>query len=196
MGIRLLLDFLKSDSTTLIQSDLNPFSKGPKSGWNRWNMLNIIHIYAINVKSCKKVDENTQTAKFTVFPLWNQLRGAKNKKNNEISANLKRKLLKIFTYYTPSGGVPSESLRPKDSETVVLFGSSSFWSGVIGCRSRVKNQEKNWWKGGVKKKDTATIFVFRTWNLITPSETHIFRAWFNFRCESQKLWPCLFFNTS
>ena len=79
-----------------------------------------------NVKSCKKVDENTQTAKFTVFTLWNQLRSAKNKENNEILANLKRELLKIFTYYTPSRGVPSESLRPKDSENVVLFGSSSF----------------------------------------------------------------------
>ena len=79
-----------------------------------------------NAKSCKKVDENTQTARFTVFPLWNQLCGAKNKENNEIFANLKRKLLKIFTYYTPSRGVPSESLRPKDSENVVLFGSSSF----------------------------------------------------------------------
>ena len=123
-----------------------------------------------NVESCKKVDENTQTAKFTVFQLWNQLRGAKNKENNEISANLKRELLKIFTYYTLSRGVPCESLRPKDSENVVLFGSSSFWSGVIycvqsaGCRSRVKNQEKNWWKGGVKKKDTATILIFEPWN--------------------------------
>ena len=33
-----------------IQSDLNPFSKCPKSGWNRWNMLNVIHIY---VKQCE-----------------------------------------------------------------------------------------------------------------------------------------------
>ena len=40
-----------------------------------------------NVKSCKKVDENTQTAKFTVFPLWNQLRDAKNKENKENLAN-------------------------------------------------------------------------------------------------------------
>ena len=79
-----------------------------------------------NVKSCKKVDENTQTAKFTVFTLWNQLCSAKNKENNEILANLKRELLKIFIYYTPSRGVPSESLRPNDSENVVLFGSSSF----------------------------------------------------------------------
>ena len=39
---------------------------------------------------------------------------------------LKRELLKIFKYYTLSRGVPSESLRPKDSENVVLFGSSSF----------------------------------------------------------------------
>ena len=60
-----------------------------------------------NAKSCKKVDENTQTAKFTVFPLWNQLRGAKNKENNEILANLKRELLKIFKYYTLSRGIPT-----------------------------------------------------------------------------------------
>ena len=121
-----------------------------------------------NVKSCKKVDENTQTAKFTVFTLWNQLRSAKNKENNEIFANLKRELLKIFTYYTLSRGVPCESLRPKDSENVVLFVSSRFKSGVIGSWSQVKIQKKNWWKCGVKKKVTATIFGFRIWNLITP----------------------------
>ena len=60
------------------------------------------------------------------FPLWNQLRGAKNKENNEIFANLKRELLKIFTYFSLSRGVPCESLRPKDSKNVVLLGSSSF----------------------------------------------------------------------
>ena len=66
-----------------------------------------------NVKSCKKVDENTQTAKFIIFPLWNQLRGAKNKENNEISANLKRELLKIFTYYTPSRGYHLKAYVPR-----------------------------------------------------------------------------------
>ena len=40
-----------------------------------------------NAKSCKKFDENTQTAKFTVVPLCNQLSGAKNKENKENSAN-------------------------------------------------------------------------------------------------------------
>ena len=69
-----------------------------------------------------------------------------------------------FQILYPIQGVPCENLRPKDSENVVLFGSSSFYSGVIGCRSRVKNQEKNWWKGGVKKKDTATILIFEPWN--------------------------------
>ena len=39
---------------------------------------------------------------------------------------LKRELLKIVKYYALSRGVPCESLRPKDSENVVLFGSSSF----------------------------------------------------------------------
>ena len=39
---------------------------------------------------------------------------------------LKHELLKIFKYYTLSRGVLCESLRPKDSENVVLFGSSSF----------------------------------------------------------------------
>ena len=89
-----------------------------------------------NVKSCKKVDENTQTAKLTVFTLWNQLRSAKNKENNEIFAKLKRELLKIFTYYTPSRGVPSESLRPKDSENVVIFGRATFLTGVIAAQSQ------------------------------------------------------------
>ena len=49
-----------------------------------------------------------------------------------------RELLKIFKYYTLSGGLLCESLRPKDSENVVLFGSSSFESGVIGPQSKVK----------------------------------------------------------
>ena len=31
-----------------------------------------------NVKSCKKFDEKAQTGKFTVFTMWNQLRGAEN----------------------------------------------------------------------------------------------------------------------
>ena len=96
-----------------------------------------------NGKSCKKVDENTQTAKFTVFPLWNQLRGAKNKENSEFSANLKRKLLKICTYYTLSRRVPCESLRPQLSENVILFVSSSFQSGVIGPQSKVKFPKKS-----------------------------------------------------
>ena len=34
---------------------------------------------------------------------------------------LKRKYLKIFKYLTLSRGVPCKSLRPKDSENVVLF---------------------------------------------------------------------------
>ena len=105
-----------------------------------------------NVKSCKKVDENTQTAKFTVFTLWNQLRSAKNKENNEIFANLKRELLKIFTYYTLSRGVPCESLRPKDSENVVLFVSSRFKSGVIGSWSQVKIQKKKLMEMRCQKK--------------------------------------------
>ena len=65
---------------------------------------------------------------------------------------LKRELLKIFKYYTLSRGVPWESLRPKDSENVVLFVSSRFKSGVIRCQSQVKIQKKNWWKCGVQKK--------------------------------------------
>ena len=44
---------------------------------------------------------------------------------------LKRELLKIFKYYTLSRGVPWESLRPKDSENVVLFVSSRFKRGVV-----------------------------------------------------------------
>ena len=43
-----------------------------------------------------------------------------------------------------------------------------------------------------QKKVTATIFGFQPWNWITPSKIHIFRAWFNFRVEIQKLWPWLF----
>ena len=50
--------------------------------------------------------------------------------------NLKRELLKIFKYYTLSRGVPCESLRPKDSENVVLFGRASFLTGVIAAQSQ------------------------------------------------------------
>ena len=43
-------------------------SKWPKSGCNWWNMINIVHIYA---KQCEimqtKINEEAQTAKFTVF---------------------------------------------------------------------------------------------------------------------------------
>ena len=34
-----------------------------------------------NVKSCKKIDERGQTAKFTVFARGSQLRGAENMEN-------------------------------------------------------------------------------------------------------------------
>ena len=81
---------------------------------------------------------------------------------------LKRELLKIFKYYTLSRGVPCESLRPKDSENVVLFVSSRFKSGVIGSWSQVKIQKKNDGNAVFKKKVTATIFGFLIWNLITP----------------------------
>ena len=50
-----------------------------------------------NVKSCKKIDERGQTAKFTVFASGSQLRGAENMENWG-----KRELLKIFKYYTIS----------------------------------------------------------------------------------------------
>ena len=36
-----------------------------------------------NVKSCKKIDERGQTAKFTVFARGSQLSGAKNMENWE-----------------------------------------------------------------------------------------------------------------
>ena len=49
---------------------------------------------------------------------------------------LKRELLKIFKYYTLSRGVPCESSRPKDSENVVLFGRTSFLTGVIAAQSQ------------------------------------------------------------
>ena len=49
-----------------------------------------------NVKSYKKVDENTQTAKFTIFALWNQLRGAKNEEKKGKYGKLKSELHKIF----------------------------------------------------------------------------------------------------
>ena len=39
---------------------------------------------------------------------------------------LKCELLKIFKYYTTSGGVPCESWRPDDFRNVVLFGCSTF----------------------------------------------------------------------
>ena len=81
---------------------------------------------------------------------------------------LKRELLKIFKCYTLSRGVPWESLRPKDSENVVLFVSSRFKSGVIGSWSQVKIQKKNDGNAVLKKKVTATIFGFLIWNLITP----------------------------
>ena len=86
-----------------------------------------------NVKSCKKVDENTQTAKFTVFTLWNQLRSAKNKENNEIFANLKRELLKIFTYYTPSRGIVGKKRDPRIQDPVIFSGK---------IRKNRKNSEK------------------------------------------------------
>ena len=49
-----------------------------------------------NVKSYKKIDEKVQTGKFTVFTMGSQLRGKLGK--------LKRELLTIFKYYTPSRG--------------------------------------------------------------------------------------------
>ena len=56
-----------------------------------------------------------------------------------------------------------EFSHPDDSENVVLFGRATFPTGIIAAQSRnmpakLKALRK---LGGVKKKDTATIFGFR-----------------------------------
>ena len=73
---------------------------------------------------------------------------------------LKRELLKIFKYYTLSRGVPWESLRPKDSENVVLFVSSRFKSGVIGSWSQVKILKKIDGNAVSKKKSRPQFLDF------------------------------------
>ena len=50
-----------------IQSDLNPFSKCPKSGWNRWNMLNMIHIYVKQCEIMQKKSMKTLKRQYSLF---------------------------------------------------------------------------------------------------------------------------------
>ena len=50
-----------------IWSGKTHISKWPKSGWNWWNMINIVHIYAKQCEIMQKINETAQTAKFTVF---------------------------------------------------------------------------------------------------------------------------------
>ena len=52
--------------------------------------------------------------------------------------------------------------RPKDSENVVLFGRSSFLTGVIAAQSQQRAEKVGASSkiGYVKKKDMATIFSF------------------------------------
>ena len=75
-----------------------------------------------NVKSCKKIDEKAQTAKFTVFA--REISSAVLKPGK--LEKLKRKLLKIFKYYTISRVPPCESSLPEVSENVVLLGCTTF----------------------------------------------------------------------
>ena len=62
-------------------------SKGGKVKVVKWcwqkSELDIFWCISItnNVKSCKKIDERGQTAKFTVFARGSQLSGAKNMEN-------------------------------------------------------------------------------------------------------------------
>ena len=65
---------------------------------------------------------------------------------------LQRELLKIFKYYTLSRGVPSESLRPKDSENVVLFGSSSSAVELLALKVRSNSKKKSRQKKMSKKR--------------------------------------------
>ena len=62
-----------------------------------------------------------------------------------------------------SGIAPCESSRPEVSENVVLFGRASFLTGVIAGQSQIMSAkvEASPKLGGVKKKDTATILIFR-----------------------------------
>ena len=110
---------------------------------------------------------------------------------------LKRELLKIFKYYTLSRGVPCESLRPKDSENVVLFVSSRFKSGVIGSWSQVKIQKKKWWKCGVKKKSHGHNFWIFDLKFNHALDIYISEGVIQFQSLNPKIVAVtFFFNTS
>ena len=53
-----------------------------------------------------------------------------------ITNETKTRITQNFQILYPIQGVPCESLRPKDSENVVLFGRASFLTGVIAAQSQ------------------------------------------------------------
>ena len=105
-----------------------------------------------NVNSCKKFNENAQTAKFTVFAREISSEVQKPGKLGK----LKRKLLKIFKYYTISRWAPLESWRPEDSEKMVLFGCTTLLKQGTSCFCMLHGDE---WQI-LKRKKT---FIWMGW---------------------------------
>ena len=64
-----------------IWSGKTHISKWPKSGWNWWNMINIVHIYAKQCEIMQKNQWKGSNGQIHCFCKGNQLRGAKNLEN-------------------------------------------------------------------------------------------------------------------
>ena len=134
-----------------------------------------------NVESCKKSNGRVQTFRFSVFTMGRQELHAENAKKTPKLEKLKRKILHFLKMYDLYRVVPWESQRPGNSENVVVFEFWRFQTIVIGRQSWVKIEEKILRRGGVKKKDTATILSFGLWNWISVTSTWLFQRWFNFK---------------
>ena len=76
-----------------------------------------------------------------------------------------------------------------------LSKSSQISKKKLGQRRRNKNKTKNWSEEASKKKDTATILIFRVWHGISGLPIGLVPRWFRGGPEKSKLWPCLFFVT-
>ena len=140
-----------------------------------------------NVKSCKKINEKAQTAKFTVFA--REISSAVLKPGK--LGKLKRKLLKIFKYYTISRVPPWESF-PK---MWYFLGARLFKGELLAVKVKSNFKKKIGSEEALRKKVTATILIFLVWHGISGLPIGLVPRWFRGGPEKSKLWPWLFFLT-
>ena len=161
-----------------------------KWGFKKWNQHILMYIYA---KQCEILQKNR----------WKSSNGQNHCFCNGKSAprcwkhgklgKLKRKLLKIFKYYTISRVPPLESWRPEVSENVVVFARGSFLSEVIGCQSLVIFQFFSKAKCGVTKKRHGHNFDFSGLKRIAGVVHPISYSTYSFQARKIKIVAVIFF---